>query len=262
MCFESYLDWLKIVDPQNWFRRTMPGHVWVHCEHWYLHFWVAIALYKHNPKTCDKTCLPLGLFEAPCFSQVPRKNTPVCCHWSVREPGRIDVGKKSHSSIFFGPLWVLYPVWPTPIYSHLLKWLSPISVDIRSASATNRECCGWVVPSDWNLWRVGSFGRLDLRQFSWDFLGPNLSIWNGHISQNPFSIGYRPFPLTIRNQRRSVVHALPGCPSCQRRARVLGASFLGGTRVRPPMSSYDHHFQPESRFGTCFCSVWQLTSGR
>jgi hypothetical protein len=73
MCFESYLDWLKIVDPQNWFRRTMPGHVWVHCEHWYLQFWVAIALYKHNPKTCDKTCLPLGPFEAPCFSQVPRK---------------------------------------------------------------------------------------------------------------------------------------------------------------------------------------------
>ena len=107
--------------------------------------------------------------------------------------------KKSHSSIFFGPFWVLYPVWPTPIYSHLLKWLSPISVDIRSASATNRECCGWVVPSDWNLWRVGSFGRLDLRQFSWDFLGPNLSIWNGHINQNPFSIGYRLFPLTIRN---------------------------------------------------------------
>ena len=124
-------------------------------------------------------------------------------------------------------------------------------------SAAGGSCC-----SDWNLWRMGSFGRLDLRQFSWDFLGPNLSIWNGHISQNPFSIGYRPFPLTIRNQRRSVVHALPGCPSCQRRARVLGASFLGGTRVRPPMSSYDHHFQPESRFGTCFCSVWQLTSGR
>ena len=99
--------------------------------------------------------------------------------------------KRVTVAFFFGPLWVLYPVWPTPIYSHLLKWLSPISVDIRSASATNRECCGWVVLQRLEPVKSGVF---------WP-------TWSSTVFLG--FLGSKPINLEWTHQSKSILHWLP-----------------------------------------------------
>ena len=162
--------------------------------------------------------------------------------------------KKSHSSIFF---WPILGTVPSLTHTHLLTSIEMAFSHFRWHPKRQRD--------KQRVLRVGRAQRLEPVKSGVFWPTWSSTVFLGFLGSKPINLEWTHQSKSILHRlptlspdhpksiRRSVVHSLPGCPFCQRRARVLGASFLGGTRVRPPMSSYDHHFQPESRFGTCFC---------